>query len=76
MAYTETDLAAVRQAIMDLATGQRVTRCEINGRKTEFADTDLAKLQTLEKTIQGALQVTAKKRRSRTRIVTTSKGLW
>ena len=75
MAYTTAELAQVRQAIIDLSTGQQATRITKDGRTVEFATTDLNKLRALERDIVSGLQSAATRRRSRTRYVTTSKGL-
>ncbi|TVU68070.1 phage tail protein [Cobetia crustatorum] len=79
MAYTADDLARVRQAVLDLATGQRVTSFRTaNGKTLSYADADIDKLRELEQTI--AAQVASashigRRLRSRTRYTTTSKGL-
>lgn len=72
MAYTTEQLTAVRQAIIDLTTGQRVVSITRNGRSVQYAQADLTKLRDLEQTIAGSLRVG---RRSRTRHAVTSKGL-
>ena len=72
MAYTTDQLAAVRQAIIDLSTGQRVVSITHNGRTVQYAQTDINKLRELERTIAGSLKTG---RRSRTRFAVTSKGL-
>ena len=75
MAYTADDLAQVRKAIIDLASGQRVTMVVHNGRTVQYARTDIDKLRSIEREIASDLGRAAGKRRSRTRYVTTSKGL-
>lgn len=75
MAYTADDLARVRQAIVDLASGQRVTSVTHNGRTVQYASADINKLRALEREIVTALQSDAQRTRTRTRHVTTTKGL-
>lgn len=74
MAYTPEQLAEVRQAIVALSTGQRVVSITQNGRTVQFAQANLGDLKTLGREMADALQV-GKRRRSRTRLVVTSKGL-
>lgn len=74
MAYTAEQLAEVRKAIVDLGTGQRVVSITQNGRTVQFAQTDINKLRDLERTIAASL-IPVNQRKSRTRYVTTSKGL-
>lgn len=71
--YTVEDLQAVRRAKLELARGERVTRFEHNGRKVEYAAADLAKLDQLERSIRVSLR--SQRKASRTRYVTSSKGL-
>lgn len=75
MAYTTDELAQVRRAIIDLSTGQQVTRITKDGRTVEFAAADLDKLRSLEREIIASLMPTKDRRRTRTRYVVTSKGL-
>ncbi len=79
MAYTAADLARVRQAVLDLATGQRVTSFRTaNGKTLSYADADIDKLRELERTISAdvlAASRIGRRPRSRTRYTTTSKGL-
>ena len=75
MANTSEQLAEVRQAIVDLATGKRVVSINQNGRQVQFAQADLPALQSLENQIAERLQALSKRRRSRTRLVMTNKGL-
>lgn len=76
MAYTADQLAQVRQAIIDLSTNKTVVRVTSNARTVEYAQSDLSKLQDLERTIAAAVHAASvTNRRSRTRYVTTSKGL-
>lgn len=74
MAYTTDDLAQVKQAILDLATGNRATMVTKDGRTVQYARADIDKLRALERTIAADLQPAAS-RRSRTRYTVTSKGL-
>lgn len=75
MAYTTEDLTQVRRAIVDLASGQRVTRITKDGRTVEYQSGDLGDLQALERLIAEELLAPNVRRRSRTRLVTTTKGL-
>lgn len=75
MAYTADDLANVRQAIVELARGQRVTSITHNGRTVQYAQSDIDALRDLSREIAIELKQTAGRRRTRTRYVTTSKGL-
>ncbi|SDL77939.1 gpW protein [Modicisalibacter muralis] len=75
MAYTTDDLAQIRKAILDLASGLRVARVTKDGRTIEYSGSaDLDKLREVERQIISYLD-TGKARRTRTRYVTTSKGL-
>lgn len=73
MAYTADDLAQVRKAILDLASGARVAMVVKDGRTVQYAQADINKLRELERSIAGSLKATAG--RSRTRYAVTSKGL-
>lgn len=75
MAYTTGQLAEVRQAIIDLSTGKRVVSVSQNGRTVQFDRTGLPELETLEARIAGSLAAQSGRRRSRTRLVMTNKGL-
>ncbi len=75
MAYTTEQLAEVRQAIVDLAAGKRVTMIMKDGRSVQYAQSDINKLRSLEREIAADLQAQAGTRRSRTRYTVTSKGL-
>ncbi|MFI8748856.1 gpW family head-tail joining protein [Vreelandella lionensis] len=75
MAYTADNLAQVRQAILDLASGQRVTRITHNGRTVDYGQADIDKLRSLERHIAADVSAQNRQRRSRTRQVITSKGL-
>lgn len=76
-AYTSADLARVKQAIVDLASGARVTSVTHNGRTVQYAAADIDKLRALERDIAAdvALHDPSRRRRSRTRLTRTSKGL-
>lgn len=74
MAYTADDLAQVKQAILDLATGNRATMVTKDGRTVQYARADIGKLRALERTIADGLNRTHS-RRSRTRMTVTGKGL-
>lgn len=75
MAYTADNLAQVRQAIMDLASGQRVTRITHNGRTVDYDQADIDKLRSLERQIATEVKAQSQQRRTRTRQVITSRGL-
>ena len=47
---------AVRQAIMDLATGKAVVKITISGKVTEFIQTDLPQLRTLRDELANELR--------------------
>lgn len=74
MAYTPEQLAEVRQAIIALSTGQRVVSITKDGRKVDFAQANLGDLRELERTMASNLAALTR-RRSRTRLVMTGKGL-
>ena len=73
MAYTDTDLAQVKQAILDLAAGNRASLVTKDGRTVQYARADIDKLRDLERTIAGRLNADSGGRR--TRYAVTSKGL-
>lgn len=75
MAYTDEQLQQVRQAIADLALGQRVTKITHNGRSVEYAAADIDELRELARVMGSSLASQANGRRSRTRRAITSKGL-
>ncbi len=74
MAYTTDDLAKIRQAILDLAAGNRATMVTKDGRTVQYARADIDKLRALERTISGELKASTG-RRTRTRYAVTNKGL-
>lgn len=74
MAYTTDDLAQVRKAILELASGARVSMIVKDGRTVQYASTDIDKLRALERTIAGEIKA-GSGRRTRTRYTVTSKGL-
>lgn len=75
MAYTPEQLAEVRQAIIDLSTGKRVVSITQNGRTVQFDRTGLPELEALEYRIKADMKAQTGKRRTRTRLVMTNKGL-
>ncbi|MGB5856505.1 MAG: gpW family head-tail joining protein [Oceanisphaera sp.] len=75
MAYTKEDLAQVRQAILDLASGTRVARIIYEGKTIEYSGSDLDKLVKLESQIATRVNATNARKRPRTRYVVTGKGL-
>tara|TARA_B100000929_G_scaffold225524_1_gene181845 strand:- start:2386 stop:2613 length:228 start_codon:yes stop_codon:yes gene_type:complete len=75
MANTSEQLAEVRQALVDLATGKRVVSITQNGRTVQFDRAGLPELEALEYRLKSELRAQTGKRRSRTRLVMTNKGL-
>jgi len=73
MAYTETDLQSVQQAILALASGKRVASVRIGDTKVEYGQVDLEKLRRLEAQIRSDIQAAAG--RKRFVLTATSKGL-
>ena len=70
--YTEADLAAIRQAIIKLASGQRVTQIRTaNGKSVTYESTDLKQLQQLEAQLKKSLRPP----RRRLSYLVTGKGL-
>jgi len=53
--YTTTDRTNVKEAIIDLATGKRVTQTEIGGKTREFHATSLPALRALLEEINAEL---------------------
>jgi hypothetical protein len=47
MSYTQDDLDAVKNAIVDLATGKRVVSITVDGRTTQWQQVDIDKLKAL-----------------------------
>jgi hypothetical protein len=72
MAYTQTDLDSVKQAILDLATGQRVTEVMVDGQRVRYSETDLSQLKQLKTEIESQL---AQNRYRFVTVVQKSKGL-
>lgn len=75
--YTAEQLAEIRQAIMNLATGARVASVTKNGRTVQYSSVDLPELREIEREMAAdvAFADPQRKRRSRTRMTMTSKGL-
>ena len=73
MAYTQEDLQAVSKAVIDLATGRRVTMVQFSGgHMVQYEQIQLEELRALETTIARQLAAAT---RPRTRFFRTSKGL-
>ena len=74
MAYTAEDLQQVEQAILKLATGQRVVQVRVGDQWIEYAQADLEELRELKGEISLALSTAS----TRPRFVrtTTSKGVF
>lgn len=77
MSYTTDDLTAIRQAIVDLGKGKRVVQVKsANGKTLTYQAADLPSLERIEASIKTELaRAGSTKARSRTRHITTSKGL-
>ncbi len=73
MAFTQTDLESVEQAILALSNGQRVAVVEMDGNRVEYSNADLNKLWALRERIQSELSSAQGRRRFV--LTTTSKGL-
>jgi hypothetical protein len=56
MSFTQTDLDAVKEAIIDLASGQRVVSVSIAGKTIQYGIADLNQLKALRKEIQSEIQ--------------------
>jgi CO/xanthine dehydrogenase FAD-binding subunit len=70
MAYTQTDLDNLNQAITALATGKRRTSATIAGNRIDYAPVDLPQLRALRDEVAAALSP----RRNSFVLVSTSKG--
>lgn len=55
MGYTTEDLATVREAILALATGERVVSVTIRGRTTQYSQVSLPDLRALAAEIEGSV---------------------
>lgn len=71
--YTQTDLTNVQNAILALATGERVVSVSIAGQTVEYQSVNLPKLRELRAEIQSELQSASGN--SRFVLTSTSKGL-
>lgn len=74
MSYTQTDLENIQRAILDLATGERVTEIRVDGILTRYAEADLPALKQLRSEIQASLTQTNLLGKQY-RLIQTSKGL-
>ncbi|WP_319557913.1 gpW family head-tail joining protein [Thiomicrorhabdus sp.] len=74
MSYTQTDLESIQQAILELATGQRVTEAQIDGQRIKYAEADLPMLKQLRSEIQTALMLD-RRLGKQYRLTQSSKGL-
>jgi len=72
--YTVAELESVKQAIVQLASGARVASVTKNGRTVQYSAVDMADLRDLERDMAASI-AGASRRRSRTRMTRTSKGL-
>lgn len=77
MSYTQQDLTDVRAAIVALGKGARVAQIRMaNGKTVSYQAADLKELKEIEARIVSELaRAGDTKPRSRTRLVTTGKGL-
>lgn len=74
--FTAEDLTLVNGAIMDLASGKRVTSFKTaNGKTLTYSDTSIDKLREIRDMIRSEVVSNSTKRASRTRLTRTSKGL-
>ena len=55
MAWTQSDLTQLNEAIIALATGKRVVSVTVDGQTTQYAATDLDKLKTLRDEMQAEI---------------------
>ncbi len=74
MSYTSEDLQSVQEAIIKLATGERVVQVRVGDQLIEYAPADMEALRTLKGEISLALS-TAETRPRYVR-TTTSKGVF
>lgn len=56
MAYTQTDLDNINQAVLDYGTGDRVQTLVIGDQTVKFADISLDQLLTLQRAISEQVQ--------------------
>ena len=73
MAYTSTDLANVKTAIVALSTGERAVSVSFGDKQFKYSEVDLDQLRRLRTEIQAELRVAS--RRPRYVLTQTSKGL-
>lgn len=72
MAYTQSEIDQVRQAILDLTNGQRATMVVKDGRTIQY---QRASLPELRAQLRMMIAATSDAQKSRTRYVVTNKGL-
>lgn len=75
MAYSDAEIAKVRQAIIDLTTGDRATMITKDGRTVQYQRASLPDLRSQLSVMITANQSDKPGRRSRTCHAVTSKGL-
>ena len=75
MLYTQADLENVKNAILALATGERVARVTIGDKTFEFGQAQLNDLRDLRAEIQSEMQASTNKGKGRIYLSQTSKGL-
>ena len=73
MAYTKTDLANVKAAILALSTGERAVSVSFGDKQFRYSEVDLDQLRKLRAEIQSELR--AASGRGRYVLIQTSKGL-
>jgi|LGVF01.1.fsa_nt_gb tRNA1(Val) A37 N6-methylase TrmN6 len=73
--FTQADLDSVNQAILDLATGERVVSITVAGKTTSFASVELAELKNIREVIAGDVTVATLPNRKQFMLATSRKGL-
>lgn len=73
MAFSQTDLTNIESAIIDLATGKRTVRVNIDGKLIEYGQAQLNELKALRADVKAELD--AANGSSGFVLTTTSKGL-
>jgi hypothetical protein len=74
MAYTETDLQAVDDAITKLQSGERVVQVAHDGHVVRYAEVQLKDLITLRNQIKSGIKIPGQRQKGRIQIIS-SKGV-
>jgi hypothetical protein len=74
MAYTETDLQAVDDAIAKLQSGERVVQVAHDGHVVRYAEVQLKDLITLRNQIKAGIKIPGQRQKGRIQIIS-SKGV-